>query len=561
MHKLLLICLCFKLADFSVTMNEEKQVVKDYVQRIIETQIPSEATVFYAYNTTNDYLADNITNPKIITDLTKKILNTDVYESYNEMFIVELKNISFIASCMDVLQNKRLTKLESSTRRKYLLIVPDLHTNVVKLIFTVFFGFDVTNLIILTFNSTSISDTITVFTYDAYAAENQCGKFGEVVQHYNYSTIKYIKKPRLLDKYKNCTVVRMIENSYGERNVRLNKLFYLVHFVIHSISKTLNLKIKVEVAGKTSTRRKENVIGSTYYRFCRTAEKSCSFPFTKVDWIWVIPPPDQLNLLEVFGVIFKKVVWISIALTFILTSIVWWLLSKCIRVSSFTSALMDLYSITLFGSVNKVPSFFQLRILFIAYIIYIIPIQTIVTSSLIRLLTVPQYGHSIKTVEEIVTSEFPIMIAPDTMSSLFDHTEDNHTLYSKLKNKLVKINGSPADAMLKMIKHKNGISIMLLYQARLIELFIGAKLPFFVDDSLFSSEPFAVILIEAGLLNYQENIYKLRVKNYTAERADSEDKVVLSLSHIYPIFVFWAIGISFAASVFFIELLTYYYYK
>ncbi|KAF5278034.1 hypothetical protein FQA39_LY18414 [Lamprigera yunnana] len=554
----------------------EKQVVKEYVQRIIETQIPSDATVAYAYHKTHNYLTEDITNPKIIMDITKKILNTDVYERYNEMFILEVKHESFFGPSMKLLFNQELTDLESSTRRKYLLIVPDSSMDFVKYILRGFFGLDITHVIILTFDSKLIDDTVTVFTYNPYTAENQCGKFTQVVQRYNYSTIKYIKKPRLLDKYKKCTAVRSIPHNDWYKNMRLNRLYYLEFISVKIILKTLNVSMKLEIRS-TNTKRTENFsIGPMNFRVCTKAEKSCSFPFIRDDWVWIVPPPEQLNLLEVFGVIFKKVVWISIALTFILTSIVWWLLSKCIRVSSFTSALMDLYSITLFGSVSRVPSFFQLRVLFIAYIIYIVPIQTIVTSSLIRLLTVPQYGPSIKTVEKIAASDFPIIIAPQQMD-LFNHTEENNTLYSKIKNKLVNHGDNFHDALVEMVKHKNAIGIMQHFQANWLQAMTGTKLQFFVDDSLFQPELFSVyakpqplllpsankiisILIESGLLNYHGNFYELYIKNKTIIRDDSENKVVLSLSHMYAIFVFWAIGISFATSVFFIELLTYYYY-
>ncbi|KAF5295970.1 hypothetical protein FQA39_LY12742 [Lamprigera yunnana] len=252
MHKLLVLCLCFKLAEFSLKINSEKEVVKEYVLQIIKNVISADATVFYVYHITNKYLPKEIVNPKITIDVTKKILNSHVYKTYSELVILDIRYLFLLYKYLPLLDENGLIDPRALPRRKYLIIVPGLNVELVKEMFYIHFHSDAIDLIILTFNSSSVSDTIRVYTSDPHVAENQCGKVVRAVQSYKYDKIKTIKNPGLLDKYQNCIVTRLMSpgEEVDEYKLKL-KGHYWYNFIMEIISETLNVTIKRVPASTT----------------------------------------------------------------------------------------------------------------------------------------------------------------------------------------------------------------------------------------------------------------------------------------------------------------------
>ncbi|KAF5297512.1 hypothetical protein FQA39_LY19262 [Lamprigera yunnana] len=243
MYKLLVICLCFKLADFSLTIKTEKRVVEEYVLRIVERIVSPETTVLYVYNKTNNYQPKEMVNPKITVDITKTIFNTNIYKTYNELVILDLQSMSIMLDYTHKMIDVGLTNLKETLNRKFLVIVPDLSTFDVKRMFKIYYVMDMINLIIVTFNPKSVNNTITVYTCDLHFAINRGGNFVRVLQSYKYETIKSMRLPGVLDKYKNCVVKHTITDaSMLKKNV--SKLQYLTYFIKKMISKTLNVTIE-----------------------------------------------------------------------------------------------------------------------------------------------------------------------------------------------------------------------------------------------------------------------------------------------------------------------------
>ncbi|KAF5301048.1 hypothetical protein FQA39_LY10867 [Lamprigera yunnana] len=460
MYKLLLIAVCFKLTASSIIVSKEDGV-KRCVENIIETLIPTDHTVLYFYKKTKEYLPD-VKNPKIIVNVTKRSLIKEAYKTYNEMVILEIMDWNSIGDYLRTMNNNGFLSVRASPKRKYLLI-SSIKVDYMKQILSHLFKHDITDVIFLTFTPYLGSSSIRIYTSDPHHVSNECGANVNALEVYDCSTIDDIKKPSVLEKYRNCNLTYVFEvphmlNKYG------TELNYMTIFAIESISKTLNQTLVIIPARNMETAWKANkpLVAVQNFRLCTSTDSySFSLPYYRDDWAWIVPIPNQIDPLEVFKIIFKTTVWVSILATFIIASTVWWLIVKCTRVSSLSAALLNMYSATLFGTINRIPSSFQLRILFIAYVIYALPIQTSFTSSLVRLLTVPQYERSITTLEELAESSLPIVTA-DEGDSLFKHREENGTLYTTIRNKFLVINGKRYENCLRNInKNKNYTIIMV----------------------------------------------------------------------------------------------------
>ncbi|KAF5288189.1 hypothetical protein FQA39_LY03957 [Lamprigera yunnana] len=167
------------------------------------------------------------------------------------------------------------------------------------------------------------------------------------------------------------------------------------------------------------------------------------------------------------------------------------------------------------------------------------------------------------------------------LASSFDHKEEGDTIYNKIKEKIVY---STSTDVLKAIINKTDSrnfailttdldydSIIKFYEINIPTVRSNELMRHEVVHTLvtnagnFLSKPInkiVVILIESGLMDYQQRIYKDANKNYTKyyhNEVDEteEDKVVLGMKHVYPVFVFWGISLVVSTIIFFLELLTY----
>ncbi|KAF5296331.1 hypothetical protein FQA39_LY12548 [Lamprigera yunnana] len=563
MYKLLLICLCFKLADLSLTIKSENRVVEDYVLRIIEHLVSPETTVLYVYDKTNNYLPRKMINPKITADVTKTVFNAKVYKTDNELVIIDLERVILLREFLIEMKRAGLI-YETELSRKYLVIIPNLTTDYVKKMFKVLYYIDIINMIMVTFDPKSVSDTITVYTCDVHLAVHRDTKFERVLQSFKYETINSIKLPGVLDKYRKCVVQHIITHPVHLYKY-LSKMHYLIHFIKSVTSKVLNVTFEPVIDRNSAINPIPDMLAIVHrdFRICFSTQ-ACTTQFYKSDWVWVVPTPEKIEPLEVFRIIFKKIVWLSILITFVLTSIVWWLICRYTRVSSFTSVLLDVYSLTIFGSLNRVPWFFQLRVLFIAYIIYAIPIQTLITSNLIRLMTVPQYELAINSIEEITASGLPVIVPSRFKDFIFSHgANDRSPLYNKIKNQILYYQ---KDDYIKTMEDINIFknATALTYPEYLNSIPSQTNQQYFIDNSLLGTRSYAFavkprsllvpsinkiisMLLESGLLDHTINEFEASRRNYTAE---VEEKVVLTLTHVYPVFAIWGIGICFATVVF-----------
>ncbi|KAF5274167.1 hypothetical protein FQR65_LT17070 [Abscondita terminalis] len=292
------------------------------------------------------------------------------------------------------------------------------------------------------------------------------------------------------------------------------------------------------------------------------------------DFVWIVPTPRKLVPGEVLKIVFKQNVWCAILLSYWVTSIMWWLLLKVMHNnSSISSTLLIIYSITLFGSTEKSPTRFSLKLIFISYVIYSVHIQTAFTSNLINILTVPQFEKPITSLEELANTNLSIFITEKHYNRYFEEEGDADNLYSRIRKKLIICN---ATTFQKLIFDKETYSkYSYLYQKEQvdsIQTFLNTKIYGIVDNSItgsykgiiltyynsyFAETLFHLItvFVETGLQNYFYKQIEFVQKFYVilnSER-DFDENVVLNIEHLTFPFLFWIVGVLIGTVVFVVE--------
>ncbi|KAF5280819.1 hypothetical protein FQA39_LY17966 [Lamprigera yunnana] len=395
----------------------------------------------------------------------------------------------------------------------------------------------------------------------------------------NSTSVKTIRFPKPLRKYHNCNLTYY----YFDKNVDLPRyataLTFTTYFLLNSIQEILNINIIFADYKTVSTRKPPKFILYMHNFFkCARSKNTCSVPYFQSGYLWTVPPPKLIHPLSAFKIIFKENVWILILLTFIITSVSWWLISGSRTMNAFFGILIDIYSLTIFGLLNRIPTQLPLRIVFLAYVYYSIHIQSVFTSNLVRLLTVPQFEAKITSLTELANSQYSIL-AFEPYYNFFTKQNESRLVIKQIVKKLVYISDEQLSfVMTNKETFKNYATVIMTNDYYTIMAELQTKINTIIDNSISGLEKNTLtgklgcytipsinkvisILLESGLITYQETIYKQKKKSldvYMNNITTSTDPIVINLTHIYPVFVFLAAGLIIATTVFFLELLTYY---
>ncbi|KAF5286110.1 hypothetical protein FQA39_LY16393 [Lamprigera yunnana] len=568
--KLLILSLCLNVVSSILTVPKENDSVKLCVEEIIKNAVPLDTTVLYVYDKTfDDVLPDKLQHPFLTFDISKMAHTVSGYKSYNEMIILNLKSAKLLKKYFEKMR-QHVWKSKSSASRKYLIISSSDDVSELKEIFLHFLEFDVDDVIIITHNSTLEKKAIKVFTWNPYHPSNKCGTIFNVRKEESCSSIKMIENRRKVKNFNKCNLTYFYDSSRRYKRYS-TEVAYVTRYFLEILSETLNVTI-------VPLSKNWKGYDGFYIRMHRLESCSlnfpCTVPFLRNGYIWTVPPPKRIHPMVVFKIVYKTFVWIVILLAFLFTSIIWWFISYCKRSTDFTSALLNVYSLTLFGFINKIPTFLPLRVIFIAYVIYAIHIQSIFMSNLVKMLTIPQYEPTINNLEELAASDLPILIDNYNIA-LFKAKGQNNSLYSKLTNKYRMVSfdeGIHAIRNQTALEH-NSVFIVFDVLYDLVHDYIP-KLHTVVDSTLIGAERrtfltkaessylstvnnIVNIYLESGLINLKQMEYKRYINKfahyYDNKLNTTEGNVVFCLNHVYSVFVCWALGLTVATVIFIIE--------
>ncbi|KAF5301872.1 hypothetical protein FQR65_LT08704 [Abscondita terminalis] len=498
---------------------------------------------------------DVIENPYVI-------LNTNGLKYANEVANIFSNNQNIVAHFT---KDEELWKIidlltifkKWPQKNTILFVIICTNANTIKNVFKWLWSYNILNVVAICYD---YSLNPTLFYSDQFV--NNCGRQCEefVVGDCN-STRKHLF-PNTFRKYPNCNIV--LENfaaSYPHPN---EKDLGVTLFLMETTAHTLNASVwydfsSIDVPHLMIRRR---TVQSAIVR-------TTTIPLYYDDIVWSVPAPKRIPPTTVLKIVFKPLLWISVVLTFFLTSMAWWLCKKFLNSSTgaaWCDVLLDLYSITLFGSTKSVPIEWVLRFVFLAYVIYAIHIQTAFTSNLVQILTIPQFYPPIRNLEELADSNMTILIKTDIYNWL-KTIEINNSVYQKIHEKFDIL---PDYDFYEMLLNTDQIdcSMFLVHDyLKHFESYFNKSFHYFVDNTFSGTIRYVysgvqngnlwlpfneiiTIIIEAGIVQFATNKYDY---DHHFLNVTHNDKIVITLEHVCSTFIIWCLGMFLAFVIFLLE--------
>ncbi|KAF5287410.1 hypothetical protein FQR65_LT12235 [Abscondita terminalis] len=537
--------------------NDDPIFMKCFARTIAKVFTKNE-TITHIYNKNVDFpIAKN--NPIVVFNSNFQIHTSSTYKNSHN-YVLHADTYKDVLIVLQALALSKLWHNNLTRDGKFVLITNE--KNMAQKI-TFFWSFGAINLVILV---TNFKDIASVFTSDPQASNNNCGlNFKDVLSIAGCFAQTPIILPKIMRKYVNCNVTHIFPISEPSNKIRQLES---IRFLLDLIVERLNVSLKT-ISTVTSSQPFDFFSILTTYRRLPKHEFTSTFFVDKV--VWVVPFPRQIPIMKVLQIVFKEIVWIYVFVAFVGTSIVWWAITKLLsRTSSISLAFLDMFSVTLFGSVNSVNLFWSRRFLLLAYVLYSIHIQTAFTSKLIEVLTIPQYEPRIKTLDELCNSNVTIYARQDIYNHFFEHEEPDDTLFTKIKNKLKVLPTELFTAILMDHNtYKNSAILLTSNEAEMLNKHLQKDFCI-IDDCTLVSNVYQVfeggggayilktidhiisLLNESGILNYF--LKNVEYKVFSVPVIKEKKKPPLSLQHLYFVFVFWGAGLLLSACTLAIEL-------
>ncbi|KAF5301306.1 hypothetical protein FQR65_LT08925 [Abscondita terminalis] len=541
----------------------ERDQLKICFDNIIRNNFdPQEIVYFFKMGNDNTTFVDGTNHPYIIVDLMKSVTKFKNYMDYKPIIVTDLR-LTYPIHFFQAFAHSKLWSAFSSVKATYIIFTK---SPTVSPLFAYCWQMGIVNLVIISYSKYQHNYNIRVYTGDPQTAENWCEEKAVIISEQKCSSTIRIRLPKTLRKFPNC---KIIFGRSSHHDFLLLKS-HSVNFMIGEIVKYLNASLII-VKNKGLTHKFSLMLTS----FDDYVHGRQSQVVLYDDFVWVVPAPKKLYPIEVLKIVFKNNVWLSILVAYWIISIFWWLVLKLSSSNSdFSSVLLTVYSLTLFGSSHQTPSILGLKFIFIFYIVYSIHIQTGFTCNLINILTVPQFEKQINTLEELLKSNLSVIIDHSLYEKYFSQKSDHDDLYSKIRKKMVNYS---AQNFKKFIYDNETYTKYSYFHIRdeveSLQVFLNTTIYKFVDNSITNSRKISIVLpffsyfaetlfdlinifIDTGLHDHliNEIAFFQKLSMVSSFKASDEDNVVLNLEHLTFPFVFWIVGLILAMFVFIAEI-------
>ncbi|KAK4878844.1 hypothetical protein RN001_011350 [Aquatica leii] len=538
---------------FVIIKDEKVENVKSCVQQAIKNIFAEDDTLLFIFDDVDRYIFSyNINNPSIIIDMSRE--NKFVNETsigHHQNYVIHARSYITLLLTLNKLHVTKIWKNNKMPLRKVLFVTPIFENETFSKVIRTYWAIKVLNLVILTYDLNKKDTAIRLMVSDPQAVQNQCQRTANLINTYSCNESNVIKFPRILRKYENCFLT--IHSTLDASNKHRSRLLFTTAYILETIREYLNMSI-------TLKKQTDAWFQEDLFRLMMNFYND-------------VPAPKRIPQMETLKLVFKQTVWIFILVSFILTSVMLWCINKYAFPSNQHSLgyyFLEVYSITIFGTTTSKRLLPFLQFIFISYVIYSIHIQAVFTGKLITLLTIPQFEHQIKSLQELSESNNSIVTYMKTLC--FDNPDKNEgKIYRKIKTKFICY--SNEDYRRLISTEEATINYTILVDQDVFQQLSGRlkrKSYYFVDNSFLGITPVSftidsfsyftvtlneiiIRLIESGLLKQLKARYDC--DNTLYRTVSSIENQKLSLKHLYPIFVFWVFGLSLSFVVFAGELL------
>ncbi|KAK4876295.1 hypothetical protein RN001_012717 [Aquatica leii] len=573
MFKLLLIVLVLRLSNAFKIELENYTNIHNCVKKIIGNVVDESASLFFGSDSSGaKVFPDDIPNPYTVFDFEETCTRiTKAYKIAGKKQLVLIHANDYLAAFLiyyALMHTVYASPISHTVPAiTVMIILPHLTKTSLHYLYKQCWELSVVNFVVVTYDKTFKNNTVVVYTTDPQALENRCETRLDYLNVQNCNGNITIQFPNLLRKYSYCN---LYYDRINRSSVDLLLSSKIKWFVIDTIVETLNMTLYYKPYASDKNYFSERfALRDRMFNVCYKLGWCTTF-LGYSNFLSVFPYPKQLTPIESLQTTFKKTILVSILISFVCVAVIWWLISKYSRNEiheDFIATMLTVYSITLLGSCNRSPLKTALRFVFITYVIYAVHIQTAFNSTLIRILTVPQYEFGIQSIEE---SDIPIIINKSTYEGIRDMNVIG--INKKIMKKFIVVDKYEESTYTKNPLHKypvfefdddfnkqRRLKNYTLYYT-LGDTFIGTQYYTFAVYSYLhnSVDKIIVILRESGLTDKVRNDFeyvikkKERIKN---ANSDDDGKVVNPVNNVYLIFVFWGIGMTLATCAFIGELL------
>ncbi|KAF5284888.1 hypothetical protein FQR65_LT13380 [Abscondita terminalis] len=525
-------------------IEDENNDLYNCVYRAIEKIFNEEETILFSMAASDNFTFSNtIANPRLI--FSEKNLLKDKSEVGFRMGIVLFVDAVENTKRIESIWFARLVIHNITPNVKWFIITP--RPNIASY-FIQLWSREVLHIVVLQYNSNSLP----LFTADPQAIPNKCGTTLNVVNNQTCDSNIVVEFPKPLRKYTNCTFKIMTSTELmKDRKQNNHTIKNIYKFLVKQISSQLNSN-----NAPYSFRDRNMIIAVTILRYEDYGIVSSSI-FYSAKAMWAVPKPKQIPLIKVIGLIFDKTVWAIIILSFIATSIFWWLIVKYAKEyvkdnCTFTLIMLNTWELTLFGYTNRFPVIYATRFLVIAYIICFIHIVTVFNSKIVEVLTVPQYERGLRNLEDVLDSGLEIIVHPFVKELVFtDSILEGDVRYHKVQQLLSRS---------RHVEEIDEILIDCITKYQCVAFFSGEE-PYLNNDVLEISNIIkdnsltgnfdAIVsypdasyisltvnrivgaLVESGIMN--DFIEKVKMPEFKFE---SDNKKPLTLDNLHAVFIF-----------------------
>ncbi|KAF5272559.1 hypothetical protein FQR65_LT04898 [Abscondita terminalis] len=412
-----------------------------------------------------------------------------------------------------------------------------------------------------------------------FDTENKCGRLAKKINSYEMENCAFNNK---IINLKHCPITFLVDldNVYSLPNVTvIGKISW---FVAEEVEKFLNANLKVINGKMLDTVHDIHKYGAVFTT--QLSRVSTGFGETEVifrDNIkWVVPLPEVHSPISLIGEVFQYEVWILFSLTFIGMTLIWWLIvgyekKKKFDMDNLSHCLVSVASATLCGVVTITKKSRILYSIVLLYLEYILIMQTAFKANLVQFLTVRQYERGVSNLEEMVASNLSVYILPHVNSIYFSHNETTcktSRMYNQIKQLTVIVNYEKMmNVVHDILNYKNKATVLLESDFELYSKGLGQRWHGFVNNAITGNIDFVLLIKKSHyLLPYfnrvivrlcESGIFQKVTETFNSNKNRTVDnnnlKVVLTLNHLYFMFILWGVGLLVSAVVFILEKIVY----
>ncbi|KAF5275240.1 hypothetical protein FQR65_LT04274 [Abscondita terminalis] len=503
--------------------------LEECIDRATQKLFTEEETLVVLSSVSNNYIfPSRIPNQRIFFS-SERLKRLHYSHNFKIGVIIYVVTEDEIGNTTYIWLTSKLHMANSNPSVKYLVITT---RDYVKEIFLLFWKHEILHLVVLTYDNNNNNSTLELFTSSPQSPSNNCGH-----------DLKFDRR-----KYTNCnfTVCSMHSVAQQAQNEMLISEFLMKITINH-----LHANANFQVAENCS---QELYVGHMFLRLHLHIENSAIYYMSKP--IWAVPKAKKITLMKAATLIFKQIVWISILLSFFLAAVYWWLVAKYKNDNSdFLLILLDIWGITLFGSINKIPLRWSLRFVFIAYVVYCIHIQSVIASKVIEILTVPHYEHGIQNLEDLSESNISILIRSGVKKILFNELNlKQHNVYNNLFNLMQNTKKTEIiDKFYDCVSKEPGCAAFFLEDETYLNDTILEVSHLIRNNSATGSTNYVFVMLKHKYLSLTINkiiyalvesgisghfVENLKIQYVSTVSSNSDSQIVLTVEHLYICFIF-----------------------